>query len=304
MTNKIISSILTAAAAIAALSLAACDDDKPDDATIFPTDSPERDAFDQWLLENYTYPYNIEVKYKMEDIESDMSYNLTPADSAKSAKLSIIIKYLWLDAYAEVVGPDFVKSNVPRVIHLIGSPAYNTTGTFVLGTAEGGYKVTLYMVNSLTDAMLQDYDMLNTYYFHTMHHEFTHILNQKKPYDSQFDKITTSEYVSGDWYDIEDSDAHKQGFVSGYAMSEAREDFAEMMAYYVTETPEAWQAILDEAGDNVLSENITARQAIEQKLTIIRNYMQDYWDLDIDALRDAVLHRANELSRLDLETLK
>ncbi len=296
--------IFLMALASVALAFTACDDDAPDGDTIYPTDAPERDAFDQWLLDNYTYPYNIEVKYKMEDIESDMSYNLTPADSAKSAKLSIIIKYLWLDAYAEVVGPDFVKSNVPRVIHLIGSPAYNTTGTFVLGTAEGGYKVTLYMVNSLTESMLQDYTMLNTYYFHTMHHEFTHILNQKKPYDSQFDKITTSEYVSGDWYDIEDSDAHKQGFVSGYAMSEAREDFAEMMAYYVTETPETWQAILEEAGDNMLTENITARQAIEQKLSIIRNYMQDYWDLDIDALRDAVLHRADELSRLDLETLK
>ncbi len=292
------------AAAAACLSLASCDNDEPDGETIYSTDAPERDAFDQWLLENYTYPYNIEVKYKMEDIESDMSYNLTPADSAKSAKLCIIIKYLWLDAYAEVVGPDFVKSNVPRVIHLIGSPAYNTTGTFVLGTAEGGYKVTLYMVNSLTESMLQDYTMLNSYYFHTMHHEFTHILNQKKPYDSQFDKITTSEYVSGDWYDIEDSDAHKKGFVSGYAMSEAREDFAEMMAYYVTETPETWESILEEAGDNVLTENITARQAIEQKLTIIRTYMQDYWNLDIDALRDAVLHRADELDRLDLETLK
>lgn len=36
----------------------------------------------------------------MEDIESDYTYTLTPADSAKSAKLAIIIKYLWLDSYA------------------------------------------------------------------------------------------------------------------------------------------------------------------------------------------------------------
>lgn len=50
------------------------DDDKISSETIFPTTSPERDAFDLWLQKNYTAPYNIDVKYKMEDIESDMKY--------------------------------------------------------------------------------------------------------------------------------------------------------------------------------------------------------------------------------------
>ena len=70
---------------------------------------------------------------------------------------AIIVKYLWFDAYNEVAGQDFIKTNVPRVITLIGSPAYENTGTMVLGTAEGGYKVTLYMVNNLDDATLKDY---------------------------------------------------------------------------------------------------------------------------------------------------
>ena len=65
---------------------------------------------------------------------------------------------------------------------MIGSAAYNSgDGTMVLGTAEGGLVITLYMVNRLTDATLRDYATLNEYYFHTMHHEFTHILNQKIP---------------------------------------------------------------------------------------------------------------------------
>ena len=41
---------------------------------------------------------------------------------------------------------------------------------------------------------------MTTYYFHTMHHEFTHILNQKKPYSTDFALITKSGYVSGDWF--------------------------------------------------------------------------------------------------------
>lgn len=200
-------------ALVMGLGFVACSDNDPDGPTIFPVTSPERDQLDMWLQKNYTSPYNIDFKYKMEDIESDYQYTLTPADSAKSAKLAIIIKYLWLDSYAEVLGPDFVKHNVPRVIHLIGSPAYNSNGTIVLGTAEGGLKVTLYQVNSLTDAMLESYASMTEYYFHTMHHEFTHILNQKKPYDTSYNKITESGYVSGNWYQIPDSVAHGKGLL-------------------------------------------------------------------------------------------
>ena len=285
------------------LGLGACSDDAPSDPTNFPTTPEERNAFDQWLLKNFTYPYNVSFMYKMKDIESDMTKNLVPADSAKATKLAIIIKYLWFDAYAEAVGPDFIKENVPRVIHLIGSPAFNSNGTIVLGTAEGGQKVTLYTVNSLTDENLKDYSYLNDYYFHTMHHEFTHILNQKVAYNKNFDKVTASGYVSGDWTNVEDVDAQKKGFVTAYAMEEGKEDFAEMLSTYVTSTPTQWEKILSTAGANKIDETLTARQAIEQKLVFVRDYMEKSWKLDIDKLRDAVLHRGNELSSLDLEHL-
>lgn len=281
---------------VASFALMSCSDDEPSSESIFPTTSPKRDAFDKWLLENYTFPYNVEMKYKMEDIESDMKYHLVPADSAKTAKLSIIMKYLWFDAYNEVVGPDFIKENMPRTIHFIGSPAYNSEGTMVLGTAEGGLKITLYMVNSLDDKTLKDYDTMNKYYFHTLHHEFTHILNQKIPYDQSFKLITESGYVSGDWYTISDKTAHQAGFVTPYAMVEPLEDFAEMLSGYVTMSQSEWNAILADAGT-------TGAASISAKLDIVRNYMQESWNVDIDQLRAAVLRRASTLSAVDLKHL-
>lgn len=281
---------------VASFALMSCSDDEPSSESIFPTTSPKRDAFDKWLLENYTFPYNVEMKYKMEDIESDMKYHLVPADSAKTAKLSIIMKYLWFDAYNEVVGPDFIKENMPRTIHFIGSPAYNSEGTMVLGTAEGGLKITLYMVNSLDDKTLKNYDTMNTYYFHTLHHEFTHILNQKIPYDQSFKLITESGYVSGDWYTISDKTAHQAGFITPYAMVEPLEDFAEMLSGYVTKSQSKWNAILADAGT-------TGAASISAKLDIVRNYMQESWNVDIDQLRAAVLRRASTLSAVDLEHL-
>ena len=281
---------------VASFALMSCSDDDPSSQSIFPTTSPKRDAFDKWLLENYTFPYNVEMKYKMEDIESDMKYHLVPADSAKTAKLSIIMKYLWFDAYNEVVGPDFIKENMPRTIHFIGSPAYNSEGTMVLGTAEGGLKITLYMVNSLDDETLKNYDTMNKYYFHTLHHEFTHILNQKIPYDQSYKLITESGYVSGDWYLIPDKTAHQAGFITPYAMVEPLEDFAEMLSGYVTMSQSEWNAILADAGT-------TGAASISAKLDIVRNYMQESWNVDIDQLRAAVLRRANTLSAVDLEHL-
>lgn len=281
---------------VASFALMSCSDDDPSSESIFPTTSPKRDAFDKWLLENYTFPYNVEMKYKMEDIESDMKYHLVPADSAKTAKLSIIMKYLWFDAYNEVIGPDFIKENMPRTIHFIGSPAYNSEGTMVLGTAEGGLKITLYMVNSLDDKTLKNYDTMNKYYFHTLHHEFTHILNQKIPYDQSFKLITESGYVSGDWYTISDKTAHQAGFVTPYAMVEPLEDFAEMLSGYVTKSQSEWNAILADAGT-------TGAASISAKLDIVRNYMQESWNVDIDQLRAAVLRRASTLSAVDLEHL-
>ena len=278
------------------LGFISCSDDEPNVKTIFPVNSPVRDNLDSWLLKNYTNPYNVDFQYKMKDIESNMSYDLVPADSAKAAKLAIIVKYLWFDAYAETVGTKFIKTNVPRVIMLVGSPAYNSDGSMVLGTAEGGLKVTLYNVNSLTDELLKDYSSLNDFYFHTMHHEFTHILNQNSAYDTSFDEVTADGYVNGNWKTITDADARKKGFVTAYAMSEPKEDFAEMLSMYVTSSAADWQKILDAAGT-------TGAEAISKKMELVSTYMQTAWNLDVDKLRAAVLHRANELSSLDLEHL-
>lgn len=287
-------------AAVVTLGFASCSNDDPDGAEIFPTTSPIRDDFNKWLQKNFTAPYNVDVKYKMEDIYSDMTYNLVPADSAKSAKLMILAKYLWFDAYSEAMGPTFVKENVPRVVHLIGSAAYNSgDGTVVLGTAEGGYVITLYMVNSLTDRTLHDYATMNEYYFHTMHHEFTHILNQKKNYSDSYQLITENGYVSGDWYLYtgRTHEVHSAGFVTAYAMSEPGEDFAEMMSIYVTDSPEQWDALIKDAGAE-------GGELINKKLTMVRNYMRDSWGLDIDKMRDIVQRRASEINALDLTTLE
>src|SRR5690606_29879478 len=130
---------------------------------------------------NYTEPYNIGLIYKYVDGESDMNYNLSPASYESSLRMTVLFKYLGIEPYDKITGStDFIRAYFPKVLSYIGSPAYRNNGTMVLGTAEGGRKITMYNLNDLVNVEDDDIDFLNYYYFHTIHHEFAHILNQTR----------------------------------------------------------------------------------------------------------------------------
>lgn len=181
------------------LFLASCAESNPIDrsSSVIKDNVVVENDFDKWLGAKFLKPYNIEVKYKFEDNESDRRYNLAPADYSKSVQLAHLLKYLGLEPYDDVTGSQqFIRELFPKVVSFIGSAAYQTNGSMVLGTAEGGRKMTLYRVNNLrTDRPAE----LNDMYFHTIHHEFGHIQNQTKPYPVEFEKISSKEYVSDSW---------------------------------------------------------------------------------------------------------
>ena len=278
------------------LGFSACGEDDLDPESIFniETAQAKQNAFDAWIRTNFTDTYNIRLIYRLEDMESDFDYTVAPADFELSQKLAKIVKYAWLEAYDEVAGIDFTRAYVPKILHFIGSPQYNSNGTIVLGTAEGGLKVTLNMVNYLQI----DRDFLNTYYFRTMHHEFTHILNQTKNYDTDYERISEGQYIAGDWYLTTDEDARKLGFIRNYSMSQPGEDYADMVSMYVCHTPDEWAEFMDEAGTS-------GATILEQKLSMIKTYMSTQWGIDLDELRDVVNRRMDDIcnGKIDLSPI-
>ena len=86
----------------------------------------------------------------------------------------------------------------PRIIMLVGSPAINPRSrTIEVGLAEGGIKVTLLNVNRLGNYVnnpAQLINVLNDEYFHTMHHEFAHILHQTKSIPTEFRILSAGHY--------------------------------------------------------------------------------------------------------------
>lgn len=180
--------ILGLFAFVCAFSGISCSEDDLSGTSVIKPEQTTETPLDAWLYKNYIEPYNIEFRYRYEDMESDMIYDLTPANYEKSVQMAKLVKHLCLQAYDEVTGSrDFITSYFPKMVFLVGSPAYNNNGEVVLGTAEGGTKITLYAVNNMDPT---DVDLLNEWYFKTIHHEFAHILNQKKPFSTDFNQIT------------------------------------------------------------------------------------------------------------------
>ena len=227
-----------------AMGFTSCSDDDFTE-TIFPDQSEELDPnsatykFDKWLKQTYLDVYNLDFRYKMQDVGTDMNYNLVPATYQNAQDLALLAKHLWFDVYNDVVGPNFLKQYGPRIIHLIGSPAYDpSTGTITVGLAEGGIKVSLFRVNALD---LNSPDQLNEYYFKTMHHEFAHILHQTKTYPAKFNTISVGKYDGSNWQDRQEGVVLSCGFVTTYASSAYREDFAEIIANYIVKTDAQWE---------------------------------------------------------------
>ena len=282
------------AMAVAIFAFIACEERPLDKDSQVIDSKTEQNDFDKWLVTNYVNAYNIDFKYRMEMNESQMSYWLVPAEYNKSIVIAKLVRHLCLEAYDEITGSkEFIRTHFPKMIHLIGSAAYKNNGTMVLGEAEGGLKITLYMINDL----MLNVDYLNHYYFKTMHHEFAHILHQKKPYSTDFNLISGPDYVTDAWSDTwsGDADAQKNGFISEYASKEANEDFVELIAVYVTSTAAKWNTVIKNAGDGAA--------IINAKFDIVYNYMLNTWGINLDELREVVQRRQSEIETLDLENL-
>lgn len=285
-------------AMIAGSILASCSEDDLEGSSIFDTEAPERNEFDNWLLTEYVDPYNIAFKYRLDDKETDHQYNLVPADYDKSVALAKLVKFLWLETYEELMNDHgaFIKTYCPKIITLIGSKAYNPNShSVVLGTAEGGLKVVLYNVNEL-DIDNLDVEILNSWYFSTMHHEFAHILHQTKDYPVEYNEITMGKYTGPSWVNLSDEEALKLGFISKYGSTEPQEDFVEIIANYVTHDAAWWRERMTTAGEG--------RETLQQKLEIVKDYLSTSWNINLDDLRTIVQRRSAEISSLDLSGLK
>ena len=293
--KKYILPIITVLAALAMTT--ACKQDLPDESqSVIVLDKKAETPFDKWLEVNYVNPYNILFKYRYELNESDVNYFTIPSKYEDAIILAHLVKYLCIDTYDEVAGIDFTRQYFPKMFFLIGEWEYRNNGTMILGTAEGGKKILLAGTNYLQRYMTSAAN-LNHYYIKTIHHEFTHILNQTVTYSADFREISDADYIADEWSD-KSSGYLQRGFITAYSQHSDREDFAEMLSEYITNSAETWDGWIAAAGDGA--------GKILAKLDIVRSYMKQGFDIDIDELRATILRRQDEVmaGRVDLTSVE
>ena len=293
-----------------------CEQDSLSPVSVIKDSTVQMNAFDFWLESNFLRPYNIEFKYRYAFNESDFGYYTVPADIDASIIYAHLVKHLCIDTYDEIAGIDFTRAYFPKMFFLIGTWEYRNTGSIVLGTAEGGKKIMLSGVNELPwyldyfegDELVEN---LNTYFIKTIHHEFTHILNQTKEYSESFTQVTPTTYVGDACFDT-DQYWRGRGYITAYSQNEPREDFAELLSEYITHNADWWAEQIAAAKTETAevrkdNPNAVAGDVLMQsKIDIVRTYMQDSWGIDIDKLRDIVLRRFDDVvsGKVDLHTVE
>jgi substrate import-associated zinc metallohydrolase lipoprotein len=195
-----------------------------------------------------------------------------------------------MEPYILQAGELFFKRYSPKLFVLAGSANWNMDGSITLGTAEGGRKIVLYLLNDFKNKSMAGYvpsdSVIPKQMYHVIHHEFTHILDQTIRRPVAFDEVTKGFYTA-DWINTDDYSARQDGFVTAYALSSPGEDFAEMVSIMLIEGKSGFDNIVNSiSGTSVRGTTAAEAQAkLRQKESIVVNYFKQSWNIDFYTLQ-------------------
>lgn len=261
-----------------------------DNITGLGGDTWVKGPIDKWIFDTLTVPFNIAVKYKWDQFELEVNKTVVPPKEEKVIPVLQAVKKVWLDTYIAEAGITFMKTYAPKYFVLAGSASWNTDGTITLGTAEGGRKVVLYVVNDFRTKGTAGYKLADSStikeQFHTIEHEFGHILHQSVMYPLEYKRISVGLYTTN-WNNVSDMEALQDGFITPYSMSGPDDDFVEMIATMLIEGRSRFnQKINNITGTS--PNGTTAAEAktkLRQKEAMIVDYFKTVWKIDFYSLQ-------------------
>ena len=257
-----------------------CEEEKLDTSMRIPGLGGEEyipNEIDEWLYDNFTAPYNIEVIYRWDasQVQSSWLRPIVPVEEDSVVTFMTAIRDVWFEPYERAVGDVFLKKMTPKKVVLVGSPEYEF-GAIKLGQAEGGRKILLLNVNGFDPS-----DAANVKEFlHTIEHEFAHILHQTVLFDKNYEKISAGNYLPSGWTSVSDSEARQLGFITPYAMSGKDEDFVEMISVIMVYGREWYDDMVQKTCfQNGKLVNETAYDAFTRKEAIVVDYLKNVWGI-------------------------
>ena len=265
------------------------------DLSQYNIDSPHKSELDNWITSTLTDPYNIELIYRFDRNETDPERNISPIQLERVKPTVEAILNTFLNVYQEVAGKEFIKQYTPKQFVLYGSPSYNSNGSITLGTAEGGRKVVLYELNELDFSSASQIRRK----MRTIHHEFTHIINQIVAIPPSFEQVTKADYEA-DWTNATsnpESISRSLGFISRYSRSAPGEDFAETVAHLIVEGQLYYDNYAKASGADAYAK-------LKRKEALVVDYFKQYFNIDFRELQqkfaEVVIDKYNENTAFSL----
>ncbi|MBS1575998.1 MAG: hypothetical protein JST09_11910 [Bacteroidetes bacterium] len=253
-------------------------------------------AIDNWIKDTLTTPYNISVKYKWDQFEdiSDITSILVPPKEENIVPILSAVRQVWINPYIAEAGESFFKNTTPKYFYMIGSPAFGPNQTIKLGVAEGGKKIILLAINLTKVKGMTGYNATDSFWakemFHTINHEYAHILHQTVLYPQDF-KSLNSNLLTTNWTDYTDEVAPRDGFVSAYAMNNSDDDFVETVSLMLINGRPWFENLIASIPDGVTDRGTTKETAVAHlraKESIIVNYYKQVWNIDFYQLQTRV----------------
>lgn len=251
------------------------------DITKTNLDTYEKDGLDRWLETNFLDPYNMEILYRFDRYQTKIDKEVAPVMADRVQPIMEGVDQIFIKPYLDITSKSFLLPLLPKEIALFGSGEYSDDQV-TLGTADAGRQINLYEVNSYNKS---DYlSVMGTQErpaaFHTMHHEFTHILNQNIPVPPGFEDISPN-YVGSAWVGAANptATARNLGYITRYARNNKNEDFAEMTASLLVGGQDEFDAYLNKATDP------TAIVKLRKKEQMVVDYFKSAFGIDFRALQ-------------------
>lgn len=241
-------------------------------------------VLDKWLETNFLNPYNIEVLYRFDRYQAKIDKEIAPVMMNKVQPIMEGVDAVFIKPYLEMTSKGFLLPLLPKEIALFGSGEYSDD-QLTLGTADAGRQINLYVVNSYDR---NDFSSVmgspeQPAAFHTMHHEFVHILNQNIPVPPSYEDIS-SNYVGSAWVGRSNPTdvARNLGFITRYARNNKNEDFAEMASTLLVEGQNHFEWYLNQATD------ATGVAKLRKKEQAVVDYYKSAFNLDFRLLQNKV----------------
>ena len=302
------------------LNCIACSEDKLNEVSVIDEGKAQIEAteLDNWILNNITKPYGIEVIYRWEKNTNSAGVFIYPPKVEKVRAVLEAVKELGLETYRlnEVGGKDFLLGRVPIKLYLYGGGNPDENGVERLYNPQlTAAEMCLYNVNDFEPGNADKVFVL----MRSVHHQLAKRLMQLMNYDyDKFFAISGHRYTgttepiaaplgyaqTGKEKFGLDSYANKRGFYTMLSFLSAEDDFAEIISSTLTSTPkEVYDAgVAAQTPDTDIDPEVNARYAKEaeqaykefiEKQAFVNEYVQKNWHINLKQMQVISVRRIN-----------